>query len=149
MLEAPKGKESMMVFPDSMTRFEYMRKKAATNEMKGKFGGDCNVTQCQKSGACSYNHAMRAYYCEKCATEINKASFEQHGVGLCDVMEDHSHLDENIQENEKQKREKPKTIKRKRISSLQPFKRIDGKVGRNEKCPCGSTLKYKKCCMLN
>jgi uncharacterized protein YecA (UPF0149 family) len=24
--------------------------------------------------------------------------------------------------------------------------RIGKKVGRNEKCPCGSGLKYKKCC---
>lgn len=24
--------------------------------------------------------------------------------------------------------------------------RIGKKIGRNEKCPCGSTLKYKKCC---
>lgn len=27
--------------------------------------------------------------------------------------------------------------------------RIGGKVGRNEKCPCGSRLKYKKCCGKN
>ena len=23
------------------------------------------------------------------------------------------------------------------------------KIGRNEKCPCGSNLKYKKCCLNN
>tara|TARA_B100000315_G_C14506219_1_gene554733 strand:+ start:1134 stop:1253 length:120 start_codon:yes stop_codon:yes gene_type:complete len=27
--------------------------------------------------------------------------------------------------------------------------RIGEKVGRNEKCPCGSRLKYKKCCGNN
>ena len=27
-----------------------------------------------------------------------------------------------------------------------PFKRNDRKVGPNEKCPCGSDKKYKKCC---
>jgi hypothetical protein len=27
-----------------------------------------------------------------------------------------------------------------------PFVREDAKVGRNDKCPCGSGLKYKKCC---
>ncbi len=26
------------------------------------------------------------------------------------------------------------------------FERVQNKVGRNEKCPCGSLLKYKKCC---
>ena len=26
------------------------------------------------------------------------------------------------------------------------FKRESQKVGRNDPCPCGSTLKYKKCC---
>ncbi len=27
-----------------------------------------------------------------------------------------------------------------------PFKRLDRKIGPNEKCPCGSDKKYKKCC---
>lgn len=27
-----------------------------------------------------------------------------------------------------------------------PFEREDAKIGRNDKCPCGSGLKYKKCC---
>lgn len=30
---------------------------------------------------------------------------------------------------------------------LLPFKREDPKVGRNEPCPCGSSKKYKKCCL--
>jgi uncharacterized protein YecA (UPF0149 family) len=25
-------------------------------------------------------------------------------------------------------------------------KEFDGKIGRNDKCPCGSGKKYKKCC---
>jgi len=29
-----------------------------------------------------------------------------------------------------------------------PFVNTEGKVGRNDLCPCGSGLKYKKCCML-
>lgn len=29
---------------------------------------------------------------------------------------------------------------------LKPYKREKPKVGRNEKCPCGSGKKYKKCC---
>ena len=28
-----------------------------------------------------------------------------------------------------------------------PFKRDSPKVGRNEPCPCGSGLKFKKCCL--
>jgi preprotein translocase subunit SecA len=28
----------------------------------------------------------------------------------------------------------------------QPVKRAEDKVGRNAPCPCGSGLKYKKCC---
>jgi len=29
---------------------------------------------------------------------------------------------------------------------LTPFQRKNKKVGRNEKCPCGSGIKFKKCC---
>jgi uncharacterized protein YecA (UPF0149 family) len=29
----------------------------------------------------------------------------------------------------------------------QPFSRSETKVGRNQACPCGSGLKYKRCCM--
>lgn len=32
------------------------------------------------------------------------------------------------------------------IRSLSPIKRDTPKILRNEKCPCGSGLKYKKCC---
>jgi preprotein translocase subunit SecA len=28
------------------------------------------------------------------------------------------------------------------------FRREQGKVGRNQPCPCGSGKKYKKCCMI-
>ncbi|NOY70077.1 MAG: preprotein translocase subunit SecA [Deltaproteobacteria bacterium] len=31
-------------------------------------------------------------------------------------------------------------------SKKKPFKRSEGKVGRNDPCPCGSGKKYKKCC---
>ena len=27
-----------------------------------------------------------------------------------------------------------------------PMRRKEPKIGRNEKCPCGSGKKYKKCC---
>jgi hypothetical protein len=32
-------------------------------------------------------------------------------------------------------------------SSHPPFVRSNPKVSRNEKCPCGSEVKYKKCCL--
>lgn len=28
-----------------------------------------------------------------------------------------------------------------------PFKHVQSKVGRNDKCPCGSAKKFKKCCL--
>lgn len=34
-------------------------------------------------------------------------------------------------------------------TAMQPVKREDKKVGRNDPCPCGSGLKYKKCCGKN
>ena len=37
---------------------------------------------------------------------------------------------------------------RKRFNiSIPPFKRKSKKIRRNEKCKCGSGLKYKKCCL--
>ena len=33
-------------------------------------------------------------------------------------------------------------------SKLQPLVRRGKKVGRNDKCPCGSGKKYKYCCLL-
>ncbi len=40
--------------------------------LKGKLGGNCNVTACQKPGARWWNTGTRAYYCSACAREINK-----------------------------------------------------------------------------
>ena len=36
---------------------------------------------------------------------------------------------------------------RKYFESLKQFKLSSDKVGRNEKCPCASGKKYKKCCI--
>jgi len=38
---------------------------------KGKKGGRCNVTVCQKPEAWYFNKSTGVYYCENCATEIN------------------------------------------------------------------------------
>lgn len=35
------------------------------------------------------------------------------------------------------------------FDELKPYVRSDKKVGRNDPCPCGSGLKYKKCCGKN
>jgi predicted component of type VI protein secretion system len=32
------------------------------------------------------------------------------------------------------------------VEKPRPYKRASRKIGRNEKCPCGSGVKYKKCC---
>ena len=34
------------------------------------------------------------------------------------------------------------------ISPVVPVKREEGKVGRNDPCPCGSGSKFKRCCMM-
>ncbi len=42
------------------------------------------------------------------------------------------------------------TIQVKReVSGVKTFKRKYKKIGRNEKCPCGSNLKYKNCCIID
>ena len=35
-----------------------------------------------------------------------------------------------------------------RIIGPEPIRREEPRIGRNDPCPCGSGLKYKKCCML-
>ena len=46
---------------------------------------------------------------------------------------------------EKQSKPKPKYKPRK----VKPGQLIrEGKIGRNDPCPCGSELKYKKCCWV-
>ncbi len=41
----------------------------------------------------------------------------------------------------------PKTDTSKLHNPAQPIRRDEPKVGRNEPCPCGSSLKYKRCCL--
>jgi uncharacterized protein YecA (UPF0149 family) len=42
---------------------------------------------------------------------------------------------------------KPQNLKGKNKINFTPEPRQSKKVGRNEKCPCGSGKKYKKCCL--
>ncbi|AUR85858.1 coil containing protein [Vibrio phage 1.081.O._10N.286.52.C2] len=58
----------------TMDRHNAMYKLAERNERKGKKGGDCNVTQCQKPGASCWNPPMRAWYCYECASDIRESS---------------------------------------------------------------------------
>lgn len=58
---------------DLAARHDAMNVKAKTNQAKGKRGGDCNRTQCQRPGAWWYNKTMRAYYCGDCAGAINES----------------------------------------------------------------------------
>lgn len=72
-------------------------------------------------------------------------------------------IDKEFQETEAElevlSRTNPDLAARKIISSkrlrelfgvqMTPFVRPEAKIGRNELCPCGSGLKYKKCCGKN
>lgn len=55
--------------------------------LKGVFGGNCNRTICQQSGATWYNHSTRKYYCPNCAEMLNednrKDAMEIFGHELC------------------------------------------------------------------
>lgn len=55
------------------SQHEFMQAKAKTNVQKGKRGGDCNRTQCQRPNAWWYNKTMQAYYCGDCAGAINES----------------------------------------------------------------------------
>lgn len=55
-------------------RHNFMYEYAKQNKKKGEKGGCCNVTQCQKEGASSYNGATNAYYCSKCWRDIFKSA---------------------------------------------------------------------------
>lgn len=46
-------------------------KKDPVKTSKGEYDGDCNRTACDKKQAKWYNHSTRAYYCGKCAMQIN------------------------------------------------------------------------------
>lgn len=39
---------------------------------KGRKGGSCNFTACQRPGATWFHHSTEAWYCERCARELNQ-----------------------------------------------------------------------------
>lgn len=128
----------------AMTRFETMRRVAKTNKLKGIKGGDCNVTQCQEPGASCYNEPMRAYYCKNCATNINKSSRETFGEPICKIKEDYTYDHEREGLMEALIKESPEFAG---FAAVKQVVRGRDKIGRNDRCPCGSGKKYKKCHM--
>lgn len=58
---------------DTLLQHEANEAKAKTNAQKGKRGGDCNRTQCQRPNAWWYNKTMQAFYCGDCAGAINES----------------------------------------------------------------------------
>lgn len=68
---------------DTLRQHDAMIEKAKTNAQKGKRGGDCNRTQCQRPHAWWYNKTMRSYYCGDCAGAINESClFKDHIVSF-------------------------------------------------------------------
>lgn len=66
-----------------LEQHDAMYEKAKTNAAKGKRGGDCNRTQCQRPNAWWYNKTMQAYYCADCAGAINESClFKDHIVSF-------------------------------------------------------------------
>lgn len=59
--------------------------------IKGAFGGWCNVSRCLLPGATWFNQSTRAHYCSRCAAEINRFnpdSVELYGGPLCIQVSD-------------------------------------------------------------
>jgi uncharacterized protein YecA (UPF0149 family) len=49
--------------------------------------------------------------------------------------------------NEEKLRSKLETLHQRDISNPHISKVIQEKIGRNDRCPCGSGVKFKKCCL--
>ena len=138
----------------TIDRHEFMYAFAEVNAAKGMKGGCCNITQCQKKGACCFNGGTNAYYCTKCWDDIYQSA-TYHGSQPCDwITQDMRYEDftfdydggrllfpKNHPYNEYRK-DPASTSKVKTLRRLQP------KIGRNDLCPCQSRKKYKKCCMV-
>ena len=144
--------------------------------VKGAFGGICNRSACDKTGAVWYNHSTKFYYCEECAELINKHNHSDairlFGHELCTLGE-HKEKDGQVLGADGVEATLVEAIESKleylRVKEIEfadsyafanthgrPTKkqmsqvvipvRTEPKVGRNEPCPCGSGVKYKKCC---
>jgi hypothetical protein len=135
--------------------YEYMIYRGDQNPRKGRKGGDCNRAQCQKTGASSWNNGSLSWYCAACAKMLNDANGLFQGEPMVQELPDYHHPYEGNASESPQLAEpktnlplsgkrKTKQIKRP-VTYLKEVKSSRVKVGRNEPCPCGSGLKYKRC----
>jgi hypothetical protein len=58
--------------------------------LKGVFDGNCNIEDCQQpiAGNNWYNTSTRAYYCTKCARQINYWSMRDERKTICVAVTD-------------------------------------------------------------
>lgn len=138
-------------FSSSSDRHSAMYDLADRNEKKGKKGGSCNITQCQKDGASSWNRGSHAWYCEDCGNELNRynPNVMDDGAPMVDVEPDFYHAyspDGCYSEDEPSQLTKRMTDAFPQATTAKPVVRQSAKIGRNDSCPCTSGLKYKKCC---
>ena len=72
-------------------------------------------------------------------SEANTRNFDEMAVSMIEVLPDamagYAHMGRTIDE-----------VRQKHESEAPPPPARSGKIGRNQPCPCGSGLKYKKCC---
>ena len=64
-----------------------VKTQVKSEDLKGKYQGNCNRTACQRPGAIWYNHSTRKYYCISCAHELNYDRFNK-----ADSMNMYGHL---------------------------------------------------------
>lgn len=139
----------------TMARHRFMYIYADQNPKKGKLNGDCNITQCQSPNAIMWNKGTKAWYCEKCARDINRSSYGSEFHPLC-ITEEEREAEISSERTKEIINEQVGLAKQAFSDTYRPTpsrtpyksrKRVDGKkvVGRNTPCPCGSGKKYKKC----
>lgn len=138
-------------FASSSERYDAMYQLADRNEQKGKKGGSCNITQCQKHGASSWNRGSLAWYCESCGNELNhfNPNVMDDGEPMVAVEPDFYHAydpEGSYVEGEASQLTKRMTDDITHVQATKSRVRAGKKVGRNAECTCGSGLKYKKCC---
>lgn len=129
---------------------------------KGDYNGECNRTACSKGSAVYYNHSTRKYYCEKCALLINEYNYADahriYGHDLCTLGEQVSECVDTVdprltslfiltnQYNQAYDISYPRA-KPLKHSGHYTTVRTNPKIGRNSFCLCGSSKKYKNCCL--
>ena len=121
-----------------------------TVKVKGEYNGLCNRTACQSPNEVVYfNHSTEKYYCPSCAKKINEYNradaMRLFGHDLC-MIEERPEIVDEVPPIIKSHLEIAMDRVRREISiAPKPYIR-DEKIGRNDPCPCGSVIKYKKCC---